>query len=149
MQEHDIALFEEAHIEEAIEILIQSFSRAPWYEEWSYEYAKARIDDMYHSNSFRGLACFKEGKMTGFAIGNLEYREQSVIYYLNELCVSPGHKHSHIGSELMQNLEESLKAENIHHMYLSTVEENEGPEAFFQKQGYHTNEKRIIMEKYL
>lgn len=149
MQERDITLFEEVHIEEAIKILIQSFSSAPWYEDWSYEYAKARIDDMYYSNSFRGLACFKEGVMTGFAIGNLEYWEQSVIYYLNELCVSPNHKHSHIGSELMQKLEKKLKAENIHQMYLSTVEEKEGPEAFFHKQGYHTNEKRIIMEKYL
>lgn len=149
VQESCVIPFKEGHIEQAIDILIQTFSKAPWFENWSYAYAKARIDDMYFSSSFRGVACFKEGSMIGFAIGNLEYWEQSIIYYLNELCVLPSHKGSYIGSELMQKLEKDLKAGSVHQMYLSTVEEKGGPASFFHKQGYNTNETRIIMEKNL
>ena len=60
-------------IDPCANLFVTIFSNPPWNETWSFEGAKPRLSDCFHSANFFGLLMEDADGLHGFAFGNIQY----------------------------------------------------------------------------
>ena len=125
-------------LEKCAEIFSQTFSAAPWKENWVKETALERISHFYDSKGFCGVVA-EEDEILGFVLGNIEPYYSGAIFYLREMCIDPEHQNSGIGNILLTTIEKILKSKGVVSIYLLT--EHDIPAArFYIKRGFKEDE---------
>jgi aminoglycoside 6'-N-acetyltransferase I len=141
-----VRLLSKHDLKEAAKIFTNVFSSNPWNEPWSNETSYQRLLDISNTPGFIGIGHFNsEDKLIGFLVGNTEQWANNKTFYINEICVQPHIQQKGIGTSLLQLLKETLQNHQINTVYLSTERGQGKPEEFFMKNGYITNDSRIIM----
>jgi aminoglycoside 6'-N-acetyltransferase I len=143
-----IKTFNLESLEECIDLYIKVFNSAPWEENWSYEVAKERLDDLYHTPKFDGYTLYNNDRLVGFIVGNQKRTPQGIVFYIAELCINSEEQGQGYGSLLLESLEKKLKNIDVTSIYLLTS--NGGlAESFYLKKNYAVNKNRIVMRKSL
>lgn len=135
-------------IEQCIELYISVFNSDPWNETWTYTSAKERLTDLLDTPKFLGFLLYEKDNLIGFIAGNSKKSYAGLTFYLAELCINNRIQGKGYGTKLLLSLEEELQKRDIQNIYLLTA--NGGAaETFYLKNGYETNENRIVMRKNL
>lgn len=133
-------------MEQCIQLYVNVFNSEPWNEKWTYEVARERLTDLFHTPKFLGFLLYDNGKLIGFIAGNSKKTYKGLTFYLAELCINNQIQGKGYGSKLLLYLEDELKKRHIQSLYLLTS--NGGlAEAFYLKNDYTLNEDRIVMKK--
>jgi len=142
-----VRLLSEKDLEEAANIFTSVFNDVPWNEPWSYETSYKRLLDISLTPGYIGVGYFdsNNGGLLGFLVGNEEQWADIKSFYINEICVLNNIQHSGIGTNLLDYLKHILESRNVNEAYLSTERGNAKPELFFKRNGFSTNESRILM----
>ncbi|MED4030234.1 GNAT family N-acetyltransferase [Priestia megaterium] len=142
-----VRLLSEKDLEEAANIFASVFRDMPWNEPWSYKTSYKRLLDISLTPGYIGVGYFdfSNGGLLGFLMGNEEQWADTKSFYINEICVLNNIQHSGIGTSLLEYLKHILESRSVHEAYLSTEKGNAKPELFFKRNGFSTNESRILM----
>lgn len=142
-----VRLLSEKDLEEAANIFTSVFSDEPWDEPWSYKTSYKRLLDISLTPGYIGIGYFdsSNGELLGFLMGNEEQWADTKSFYINEICVLNNIQHSGIGTSLLEYLKHILESRSVQEAYLSTERGNDKPELFFKRNGFSTNESRILM----
>jgi aminoglycoside 6'-N-acetyltransferase I len=141
-----VRLLSEKDLEEASGIFKKVFSSNPWNEPWSFNTSYKRLLDISNTPGYIGIGYFdSNNQMIGFLVGNEEQWADSTNFYINEICVLTNVQTNGIGTSLLKYLRGVLTQKNVDTAYLSTERGEGKPELFFRKNGYVTNESRVLM----
>ncbi|MBN1889574.1 MAG: GNAT family N-acetyltransferase [Thermoflexales bacterium] len=124
------------------------FKQPPWSEEWDKASVLARLQQVYDTPGFYGLAAMLGDEMLGFAAGYVQQWLRRKDYYLQEMCVASAHQHGGIGTAILQALCRALVGMNVESIYLLTSRDS-AAEAFYRKNGLSVNPGMIMMGKHL
>ena len=131
-------LITKSDIGKCAKLFSQVFSSEPWNEPWTEEDAFKRLNHFFESKGFAGVLLESES-VIGFALGNIEPFHFGDMFYLREMCIDTKKQHSGYGYKILENLEESLKEQEVHSIYLTT--ERQIPASkFYQKHGFNFKE---------
>ncbi|RSL30550.1 GNAT family N-acetyltransferase [Salibacterium salarium] len=129
-------------------LYIKVFNSEPWIENWSYEVAQERLEDLFHTPKFLGYTLYSDNHLVGFIAGNQKKTPRGAVFYIAEFCIDSEIQGKGYGSKLLESLEDELINRNVSSVYLLTS--NEGlAERFYMKKKYSVNENRIVMKKNL
>ena len=141
-----VRLLSEKDLEEASIIFTDVFRSNPWNEPWSFHTSYKRLLDISNTPGYIGIGYFNSNnQMAGFLVGNEEQWADSTNFYINEICVLTNVQTNGIGTSLLKYLKGILTQKNVDTAYLSTERGKGKPELFFSKNGYVTNESRVLM----
>lgn len=90
------------------------------------------------------LVAEEEGRILGVVLGRWEGRRG----WINRLAVVPDRRHQDLGSLLVIQVEERLKAKGCEKVNLLIDGDNAGVQAFYQQLGYN-HDGLIFMEKWI
>jgi len=141
-----IRLLSEKDLEEVAKVFTRVFSSEPWNEPWSFETSYKRLLDISQTPGYIGIGYFdSNNQLIGFLVGNEEQWADGKRFYINEICVLANIQKKGIGTSLLHYLKDILSQKNVDSAYLSTERGEGKPELFFSKNGYVTDESRILM----
>ncbi len=135
-------------IDSCVEIFIETFRQPPWNEEWEEAITRQRIAQVFETPYFHGVIAESAGEVIGFAIGFREPWINGYVFYIKETCIHPSFQRTGTGTALMQFLSSQLQELHVQKIYLLTAR-GDSAEAFYQKLGFYTSGKMIMMGKYL
>ncbi|MEZ4728221.1 MAG: GNAT family N-acetyltransferase [Caldilineaceae bacterium] len=136
------------HLLACAELFHAVFAAAPWHEIWELATVTKRLEEIYTTPGFYGLAAYRESVLMGFALGYVETWHQGPVYYLKEMCVQTASQRTGVGTALLHALESALLTRQIARIYLLTAR-GELAEAFYRNQGFYVSDKMIMMGKRL
>ena len=131
-----------------VELFRDVFNQPPWNENWTPEAVLQRLEECLRTPGFYGLLAQQDDRPVGLALGYCEQWDGHRHFYLKEMCVAPNQQRSGVGTRLMEALEEQLKACGVEKLYLYTARES-GAQHFYEKQGFYTSPRMIMMAKWL
>ena len=144
--ETSMRLLTENDLEEAAKLFTCVFSSTPWNEPWSVTTSYKRLMDISMTPGYIGLGYFNStDQLTGFLVGNEEQWADGKSFYINEICVLGTIQQKGVGTHLLTYLGTILTEKKVDSVYLSTERGQGKPELFFTKNGYTTNESRVVM----
>ena len=145
MKQMEKRAIEERDLNACAELYSQTFSLAPWNEEWTTSSAIERLSHFYNSKGFCGVVA-ENVSAAGFIMGTIEPYYSGPIFYLREMCIGINQQSKGIGSKLLKHLESSLYEKKVTDIYLIT--EHKYPAAgFYQNRGFENNEDTGIYMK--
>jgi aminoglycoside 6'-N-acetyltransferase I len=136
------------HLAACARVYSSVFNRAPWNGKWTVRAAEKHIEESFQDRNFRGIVALDEGKLIGFGYGIVFQWESERRFYLKEMCVLGAKQRGGIGFQLLMQLIESLKAENVRQISLGTARGTPA-ESFYLRLGFRIDPKTIIMTKRL
>ena len=141
-----IRFLTEDNLTEVSKTFTKVFNSEPWNELWSYETSYKRLNDIIKTPGYMGIGYFNaSNEIIGFLVGNEEQWAESRSFYINEICVLKDTQQKGVGTSLLKYFRIILAERKISTAYLSTERGIGMPELFFEKNGFITNESRIIM----
>lgn len=121
-----------------------AFLQPPWYENWTYEQAYSRLEELMSSSYFRGYIIKEEEKIIGMACGRvmtyLSYQE----FWLDELCLLSQYQGQKRGSSLLDYMKQELTNEKIERIVLNTIK-GVLSDVFYQNNGFQENKTIVSM----
>lgn len=143
----EVRLLTDEDLKEAAIIYTNVFSGSPWNEPWSINTAYARLYNISKAPGYVGVGYFhsENNKLIGFIVGNEEQWANYKTFYINEICVLSSTQQTGIGTSLLSFLKELLIQKEVKEVYVSTERGQGKPERFFEKNGFATDESRILM----
>jgi aminoglycoside 6'-N-acetyltransferase I len=144
--QNTIRVLSEKEVEEASNIFTNVFSSSPWNEPWCLQTSYKRLLDISKTPGYIGIGYFNSNnQMIGFLVGNEEQWADSKNFYINEICVQNNIQQNGVGTSLLKYLINILSQRRVDAAYLSTERGQGKPELFFMKNGFVTNESRVLM----
>ena len=137
---------QEDFLVECARIYVRTFNSEPWNDHWTEETAFKRLSDIFNTPGFFGIAAAEDGFVKAAIFGNIEQWYEGSMYFLKEMFVQNAYRGSGLGSRLLNKLEENLKHDDVHLIYLFTSEGNR-TEGFYKKNAYKKMESMQIMNK--
>lgn len=137
----------EEHLEECVDLFIDTFSREPWNDEYkSRQQVKDYFINYMKNNYYVGYTGLMDKKVIALSIGMKKPWISGMEYYIDEFCISYDYQGKGIGSSFLKNIEELLKDENVEGMILNT--EREFPSCkFYKKNGFKILGNLVILGK--
>lgn len=111
---------------------------------WNELTAKKRIGQVLDTNDFYGLIAENENSVLGFAMGYFKQYDDIVEYTLDEIVIDSECQNKGIGSMLIKELEQRVKAKGASCVELQAVND-EMHEHFYGKLGYK-NAKNFVLK---
>lgn len=124
--------------------LMAAFKDEPWQENWTYEQAYTRIDEIMSSRVSRGFIAEDESQIIAMLCGRIMTYLEKKIFYIDECSVDPHYRGQHLGQKIMEYAKQEMKQEGITHFYLLT-EKGFPCVTFYQKQGFTIHDHCIEM----
>jgi GNAT superfamily N-acetyltransferase len=140
--------FHPADLEVCVEMFVHTFAQAPWSEAWPPELVRARLDQILQTPGCYGVIYESKRGIEAFALGICEPWHEGCHFYLKEMCVRHDVQRQGVGSTLMHDLCTQVRALGASRVYLLTAREGMA-EAFYQKLGFYTSPKMILMAQRL
>ena len=112
------------HILKCSELYIKVFNAEPWNDKWTLGTAHKRLNDIFISPNFQGVLYLENGQIKGAIFGNYEQFYDGVHYNLREMFISNELQGKGIGSKLLKELENRLRALDVTTIILFTSKEN-------------------------
>ena len=136
----------EAHLDELAQLYMDTFNAAPWNDEWTFETARKRLQQLLHSEDSFGLCVYQGGQLCGAVLGVLEQYFDGPMYNLHEYWVKNEMRGKGIGSKLFAETEKRLLERGVKNIILITAK-GDATEHFYHKQGMGTDPDMVFMSK--
>ncbi|WMJ80951.1 GNAT family N-acetyltransferase [Clostridium sp. MB40-C1] len=141
-----IKLFKEEYLEKSAKLLILTFNREPWNENWTFETAFKRLEETYKTPNFKGWVYEKDNKIVGVIMGNCEQWYEGTQYYIKDFFVDANIQKQGIGSKMLKHLERELKDLDVNFIHFWTLK-GEKTEKFYKNNGYELPNTLTLMTK--
>ncbi|MBR1554926.1 MAG: GNAT family N-acetyltransferase [Oscillospiraceae bacterium] len=135
IKEQDLILLSQSYM--------RTFNGEPWLERWLCQDAFRRLENLYHTPDFYGLAFRKENTPIGAVFGRIEHFYDGDTFQIEEFWIEQTFQGMGYGSELIQKLKEMLSG-TVKSMFLITMH-NPKTIGFYQKNGFTVNEGFCVM----
>lgn len=147
MMKTEVRLLTDEDLKEAAIIYTNVFSASPWNEPWGMDTAYDRLYNISKTPRYVGVGYFhsENNKLIGFIVENEEQWANYKTFYINEICVLSSTQQTGIGTSLLSFLKELLIQKEVKEVYVSTERGQGKPKRFFEKNGFATDESRILM----
>jgi len=136
----------ESHLDELAHLYVETFNAAPWNDEWTFETARKRLQQLLYSEDSFGLCVYQGGQMCGAVLGVLEQYFDGPMYNLHEYWVKNEMRGKGIGSKLFAEMEQCLCERGVKNIILITAK-GDATEHFYHKQGMGTDPDMVFMSK--
>ncbi len=136
----------ENHLNELAQLYVETFNAAPWNDEWTFETARKRLQQLLHSEEPFGLCVYHGGQLCGAVLGVLEQYFDGPMYNLHEYWVKNEMRGHGIGSKLFTEMEKRLQERGVKNIILITAK-GDATEHFYHKQGMGTDPDMVFMTK--
>lgn len=133
-----------ADYENCAKELVLAFKEEPWNENWTFEQAHTRIEEIMSARVSRGYIVTYEDEVVGMACGRIMTYLDFKELWVDELSVHPGYQGKGIGSKMLDYMREELKNEHIHNMVLTT-ERGYPSVKFYEKNGFKQENRIVFM----
>jgi len=139
-----IRVINETDIPSCAKALIETFKEEPWNENWTYEEAYTRIDELMASRMSRGFVIVDNDKVVGMCIGRIMTYTGFKELWIDEFSVHPTYQGQRLGSKLLEFTKEALTEEKVGNMCLTT---SKGYPAvkFYEQNGFTLSETVVFM----
>lgn len=136
------------NLEEISRLFVRVFNNPPWNDQWNFETAYKRLDDLLRTPGFYGTVKYLEGQPAAVILGRSEQYYNGEFFQIQEFFVDPVRQRGGIGRELLAELTDELGTRKISNIYLITAH-GHATEGFYQKNGFKTESDMILMSKLL
>ncbi|MBR6536526.1 MAG: GNAT family N-acetyltransferase [Lachnospiraceae bacterium] len=136
----------ESHLDQLAQLYMETFNAAPWSDEWTFETARKRLQQLLHSEDSFGLCVYQGGQICGAVLGVLEQYFDGPMYNLHEYWVKNEMRGKGIGSKLFAEMEKRLLERGVKNIILITAK-GDATEHFYHKQGMGTDPDMVFMTK--
>ncbi len=140
---------EQNEISMCADTLIKAFKEEPWNEDWTFEQAYTRLDELMSARVSRGyIVLDSEAKIVvGMVIGRIMTYIDKKELWLDEVSIHPDYQRKGIGTRMLEYVKRELNAENeeISNIVLTTMRGYPSV-SFYEKNGFHTDGNVIFME---
>lgn len=139
---------EKNDIPKCAKTLMKAFGEAPWNENWTYEQASIRIDELMSARVSRGyIVCDNDNDtVVGMVIGRImTYLDKKEIW-LDELSIHPDYQRMGIGTKMLSYVKSELAKEPEEIKFIVLTTERGYPSVnFYEKNGFEVDENCIFM----
>lgn len=126
--------------------LIEAFKEEPWNENWTFEQAYTRIDEIMSSRVSRGYVIYDGDVVVSMLCGRIMTYLNFKELWIDEFSVNPKYQRKGIGSKMLDFVREELKKEKDKITYLALNTEKGFPSVkFYESQGFRVEESNIVM----
>ncbi|KAJ50225.1 GNAT superfamily N-acetyltransferase [Clostridium tetanomorphum] len=137
----------EEYLEECVDLFIDTFSRAPWNDEYdSRQQVKNFFINHMKNNYFLGYIGLIDKEVVALSVGMKKPWICGMEYYIDEFCIGDGFQGKGIGSLFLKDIEKLLYDEKVEGMILNT--ERDYPSCkFYEKNGFQVLGNLIVLGK--
>ncbi len=130
--------------DECAKQLVAAFKEAPWNEDWTYEEAYTRIDEIMCSRVSRGYVICEDNHVVAMACGRIMTYQSNKEFWIDELSVHPHVQSGGLGSSLLNFIKNEVTKEGITHICLNTTKGFPCVD-FYKKNEFKTQENNEFM----
>lgn len=125
------------------------FSADPWYDEWvSLDQSRNYLKELIENPVFEGFVMCEDSKIVAACLGHRRSWWMGKEFFVDEFFVENGRQGNGIGTKTVDFLVNALREGGYTRLTLLT-NKNIPAETFYLKNGFYTNEKRMVMVKEL
>lgn len=132
-------------LRDAAKLFTESFNSPPWNDQWKEEIAFARLSAMAHAERAFGLCMYDKGRLLGIVLGHLEEYDDGTEFLLKEFAVDNESRGKGLGTIMMEEVKNRLKAQNTRRIVLVTIADDQTT-SFYQQQGFEEDRKAVVMK---
>lgn len=126
--------------------LMKAFKEEPWNENWTYEEAYTRIDEIMSARVSRGYVAYDGDTVVSMLCGRIMTYTGFKELMVDEFSVNPDYQRQGIGSKMIDYVREEMKKENEKISYLSLNTGKGYPAVkFYESQGFKSDENIVFM----
>ncbi len=126
--------------------LMKAFKEEPWNEEWTYEQAYTRIDEIMSARVSRGYVIYDGEVVVSMLCGRIMTYLGFKELWVDEFSVHPDYQRKGIGTSMMQYVREQLKQEQEKISYIVLNTEKGYPSVkFYEANGFKADESLVFM----
>lgn len=137
---------EENNIPECAELLIKTFNREPWNDQWTSETALKYLKEFLSFPRFVGFMIVEDGKAVGAAFCHEKTWWTGDELYVDEFYISPDTQRKGYGKVLLQHIEHYIKDRGLSGFILLT-DRNTPATRFDENNGFKEVNDMILMFK--
>ena len=100
---------------------------------------------MAHAEKAYGLCMYDEGRLLGIVLGHREEYYDGTEFLLKEFAVDNESRGKGLGTIMMEELRNRLKAKNIRRIVLVTLDDRRTT-SFYRKQGFEEDTNAVVMK---
>ncbi len=138
--------FQNSDLDACVKLYVAIFEQPPWNEVWERAVVRERLEQMLATPGFFGVVATEQEGVTGFAMGVSEPWHEGYHFHLKEMCIESSRQRQGLGRRLLEYLADELAERDVKRIYLLTAR-GDMSEAFYQKAGFHTSPKMILMAR--
>lgn len=126
--------------------LMAAFKEEPWNENWTFEQAYTRIDEMMSARVSRGYVIYDGDTVVSMACGRIMTYLDFKELWIDEFSVNPLYHRKGIGSKMLEFIRSELKKESEKISYLALNTEKGYPSVkFYESNGFKSSETNLVM----
>ena len=143
----DIIKMSNKHIDECVDLFIDVFTKAPWYDTYSSRKQVVSFFQNYMANNyFVGYVLKEEASIIALSIGMKKPWINGMEYYIDQFCVRTQMQGRGAGSYFLRLMEEEIRTSGMNAILLNT-EHGVPAEKFYLKNGFAQMDELAIMAK--
>lgn len=123
------------NIEQFIPLFVGVFNAPPWSDGWTFNSAQERLRAFAQFPQFKGLGFIQNGEPVALILGWGERWVDGWVFHVKEMCVAKDLQGEGIGTNLLAEFEQQLKALGYVNIYLQTGT-SAPARAFYEKAAY-------------
>lgn len=137
-------VMEQDDYEKCAKVFMKAFKGEPWNEDWSFEQAYSRINEIMSSRVSRGYVIYYGDEVVSMLCGRIMTYLDSKEFWIDELSVNPDYQGKSIGSKMLDYIKDNLKKEEIFNICLLTKKGFPSVK-FYEKKGLKQEDTIIFM----
>ena len=135
-----------ADIPNCAHTLMKAFREPPWNEQWTYEQAFTRIDEIMSARVSRGYVIYDGDTVVSMLSGRIMTYLGFKELWVDEFSVHPDYQRRGIGTQMMQYVREQLRQEPEKISYIVLNTEKGYPSVkFYEANGFKADESLVFM----
>ncbi len=129
-------------------VFCSAFAAEPWNENWTQSLAETRISELTGTPFSAGFVYEEQGRILAVAAGRVCTYLYGKEYVIDEFCVSAEVQGKGIGSQMIQQIVQEMRAAGCVGIVLQTTH-GYPSERFYLKNGFQRNPDMITMYRML
>jgi aminoglycoside 6'-N-acetyltransferase I len=140
----EICAIKEQDLESISQLYVSVFSNPPWNESWEYDWAHERLKWIYQSQGFMGFVAINNNQTIGAILGYFVPFKGEKGFEIEEFLVETSYQNQGVGTELLTQLNLSLKHNYYSFISLLTAKDTI-VESFYLKRNYQRNNQLVLL----
>ena len=142
----DYCIMQQKDIEKCALTLMKAFKEEPWNENWTYEQAYTRIDEIMSARVSRGYVVYDGDIVVSMLSGRIMTYLGFKELWVDEFSVHPDYQRQGIGTKMIEYVREQLKQETEKISYIVLNTERGYPSVkFYEANGFKADESLVFM----